>query len=242
MRRLPQATSRAAGLPVWLQTKRFCAVPGVLLAVWMALPGPAAAAQADASGRVVTFTKEFPGSVPPYYSVTVRQNGEAVYKVEPEDDQPVEFQLPPDIASEIFSLAAKLRESPDRPLESKRRVANMGKKTVELVDGAEHFTASFNHTEVPEALKLLGLFEGISATEQHLLRLEYLVQFDRLGVVKALLQLEIDLDAGRLVGPGQLIPMLEKIRNNRDIAQIATGRAAQIIGKIQAVKIQTAAP
>ena len=213
------------------RTKRGCAVASVALAVWIALPGHA---QVDAPGRVVTFTKDFPGSVPPYYSVSVREGGEAVYKTEPEDEQPIEFRLPADVTSEIFSLAGKLGESPDRPLESKRRVANMGKKTVEMLNGAGRFAASFNHTEVPEALELLGLFERISGTQQHALRLEYLAQFDRLGVVKALLQLEIDLDNGRLVGARQLVPVLERIRNDRAIVQLAKGRAAQILGKIQA--------
>jgi len=232
-RRLGQ-TSRP-GLRDSLRTMRSCAAAVVALAVWIAWPG-ALPAQVAAVGRVITFTKEFPGSVPPFYSVTVRENGEAVYKTEPEDEQPIEFQVPADVASEIFSLADKLGESPDRPLESERRVANMGKKTVELLAGGEHFTASFNHTEVPEALELLGLFERISATQQHEIRLEYLVRFDRLGVVKALLQLEIDLDNGRLVGAGQLVPMLERIRTDRAIAQIAQGRAVQILGKIQTGK------
>ena len=219
-----------------LRTTRSCAVAVVVLAVWIALPGAATPAQVDAPGGVVTFTKDFPGSVPPFYSVTVRENGEVVYKTEPKDEQPIEFRLPADVTSEIFSLAGKLGESPDRPLESKRRVANMGKKTVELLEGEERFTGSFNHTEVPEALQLLGLFERISATQQYAIRLEYLVQFDRLGVVKALLQLEIDLDNGRLIGAGQLVPMLERIRTDRAIAQIAQGRAVQILGKIQAEK------
>ena len=204
------------------------------LAIWIALAVPAAFAQDGSAGRTVTFSKEFPGSVPPYYSVTVRENGATVYKVEPEDDQPVEFELPADVVRQIFELAGKLASSPGRSFESKRRVANMGKKTVEVREGAEPFTVSFNHTEVPEAVDLLGIFERISTTEQHLLRLEYLARFDRLGVVKALLQLEVDLDGGRLIGAAQLVPMLEQIRNDRAIAQIAKGRAAQILGKIQA--------
>ena len=219
-----------------LRTTCSCAAAVVVLAVWTALPGAAIPAQVDATGGVVTFTKDFPGSVPPFYSVTVRENGEVVYKTEPEDEQPIEFRLPADVTSEIFSLAGKLGESPDRPLESKRRVANMGKKTVELLGAGNRFMTSFNHTEVPEALQLLGLFERISATQQHAIRLEYMVQFDRLGVVKALLQLEIDLDNGRLIGAGQLVPMLERIRTDRAIAQIAQGRAVQILGKIQAEK------
>ena len=214
------------------------AVVAVMLAVWIGLAGPAIRAQEESSGHGITFTKDFPGSVPAYYSVAVRESGEVVYKTEPEDEQPIEFRLPAEVTSELFSLAGKLSEAPDRPLESERRVANMGEKTIEYRDGAEPFTASFNHTEVPEALALLGLFERISATQQHALRLEYMVQFDRLGVVKALLQLEIDLNNGRLVGASQLISMLERIRNDRAIAQIAKRRAAQILGKIQAESSQ----
>lgn len=210
-----------------------CVAAGMFLAAWIALAPSAVMAQDGSAGRVVTFTKEFPGSVPPYYSVTVQEDGATVYKVEPEDEQPVEFELPADVVGQVFELAGKLSASPGRALESKRRVANMGKKTVELQQAGQPFTVSFNHTEVPEAVELLGIFERISTTEQHLLRLEYLARFDRLGVVKALLQLEIDLDGGRLIGPGQLVPMLEQIRNDRAIAQIAKGRAAQILGKIQ---------
>jgi hypothetical protein len=235
MKRRLGRTSRPA-LFRSLRTAHRCVAVGVALAVWTGLACAPSAAQGPAAGRVVTFTKEFPGSVPPYYSVTLRENGDAVYKTEPDDQQPIEFQVPPDVASEIFALADKLGESPDRSLESKRRVANMGQKTVELLDGGDRFATSFNHTEVPEALELLGLFERISATQQHAIRLEYLVRFDRLGVVKALLQLEIDLDNGRLVAADLLIPMLERIRTDRAIAQIAQGRAAQILGKIQAEK------
>jgi len=204
----------------------------LLLAACMGLPATAAA-QTEASGRALTFTKEFPGSVPPYYSVTVQESGEAIYKTEPEDEQPIEFRLAERVASEIFALADKLAGASDQAVESRRRVANMGKKTIAYQGGARHFTASFNHTEVPEALALLDIFERISATQQHGIRLEYLVQFDRLGIVKELLQLESDLDHGRLLGTEQLVPMLERIRNDRAIVQLAKARAAQILGKIQ---------
>ena len=201
----------------------------------------AAAAQeaGSPSGPTVVFSKDFPGSVPPYYSVTVQESGEAVYRTDPADDAPIEFRLPSEVAGEIFSLARQRSLFQGAALESKRRVANMGRKTLEYHDGAEHSTASFNHTEVPEALALLGLFERISQTQQHALRLRYLLQFDRLGIVKALLQLETDLDHGRLVGPALLVPVLEQIVRDRAVVQVAKGRATQILGKIQAASLST---
>ncbi|MGH9783844.1 MAG: hypothetical protein ACRD88_06620, partial [Terriglobia bacterium] len=200
-----------------------------LLASIACLGMAASAQEAGApSDPAVVFAKEFPGSVPPYYSVTVRESGEAVYRTEPADEAPIEFRLPAEVAGEIFSLARKLGPQRGATLESKRRVANMGRKTLEYRSGDEHSTASFNHTEVPEALALLGLFERISETQQHLLRLQYLIQFDRLGVVKALLQLEMDFDKGRLIGPARLVPILEQIVRDRAVVQLAKGRATLI--------------
>ncbi len=109
----------------------------------------------------------------------------------------------------------------------------MGKKTLAYQNGTESNEAAFNHTEVPEALALAALFERISQTEQHFLRLEYLVRFDRLGVVKELLHLEANLNHGRLLGTGHLLPLLEKIRKDRALVHVAQARAAQIIAKIQ---------
>ena len=201
-----------------------------LCIVWMGTDQTKAAE----SGPTVIFTKDFPGSSPAYYSITVRETGEAVYRTDPNDEAPVEFRLPSDAASEIFSLARKLNRFQDVALEANRRVANMGKKTLEYRDGAAHSAASYNHTEVPEAVALTALFERISQTQQHTLRLQNLIRFDRLGVVKALLQLEIDLDQGRLLGADQLVPILEQIQKNRALVQVAQGRASQILAKIQA--------
>ena len=207
-----------------------------MLLVFFSCLGIAASAQEAGAPSVptVVFSKEFPGSVPPYYSVTVRESGEAVYRAEPNDEAPIEFRLPVEVADEIFSLARKLGPLQGATLESKRRVANLGRKTVEFRSGADRSTASFNHTEVPEALALVGLFERISETQQHMLRLQYLIQFDRLGIVKALLQLESDLDKGRLIAPARLVPILERIVRDRAVVQLAKGRATQILGKIPA--------
>ena len=66
------------------------------------------AASAQEAVPTVVFSKEFPGSVPPYYSVTVQESGEAVYRTEPNDEAPIAFRLPAAVAGEIFSLARKL--------------------------------------------------------------------------------------------------------------------------------------
>lgn len=183
----------------------------------------------------VTYTKDFPHSQPDYFSIHVREDGQAVYRTAPDDDRPVEFRLPPEATQEIFSLARKLHGFGDG-LESKRRVASMGKKTLAYQDGAERYETSFNHTEWPDAVALVSLFERISQTRQHQLRIEYLLRFDKLGIVKELLLLESNLDQQRLLDPEQLLPALERIRSDNRLVQVAQGRAAHLIEKIRSAK------
>jgi len=205
----------------------------VLLSVLLA---PSSWAQSESvAAQSITFTKEFPGSQPPYLSLTVRENGEALYRTDPEE-KPVEFQLSAGSAQEIFSLARKLDFFRGAKLESERKVAQMGKKTLAFTNGTDRADVSFNHTENPDALALTSLFERLSQTQQHLQRLEYLLRFDRLGIVKELLLLEMNLDQGRLFEPTLLLPVLEKIQSNKALVNVAHARASQIIGKLQAAK------
>ncbi len=197
--------------------------------------GQAAQTASDALPRVI-FTKEFPNSKPEYFSVVVQENGAALYRTAPDDDAPLELQFSLEQTEEIFSLVEKLNWFQDGNLESGRKVASMGKKTLAYQNGAQSNETAFNHTEIPEALVLSALFERISQTEQHFLRLEYLVRFDRLGVMKELLHLESNLNHGRLLGAEHLIPLLEKIRKDRALVHVAQARAAQIIAKIQSGK------
>jgi hypothetical protein len=123
-------------------------------------------------------------------------------------------------------------------LESKRRVASMGKKTFVYENGAERYETSFNHTDLPDAVALTTLFEQLSQTLLHLDRLEYLLQFDRLGIVKELLQLESNLAQGRLLEPALLLPSLERIKNDASLVNVAQSRAAGILSKLQSASQQ----
>jgi len=224
---IDRADSYFVRLPVNRTALRIATV-----AAWLILALLSAFASPDPEPRVI-FIKEFPGSRPDYYSITVSENGRTVYRTAPDDDSPLQFQLPPDTAAEIFRLAGQLNWFKGEKLESGRKVANMGKKTLEYAKGEENYEASFNHTERPEAMALMGIFEKISQTEQHILQLKYLTHFDKLGVMKELLAAEIDFDQGRLIGADQLEPVLTQIQNDRSLVHVAQERAAEFLNKIK---------
>lgn len=188
----------------------------------------------DAVPKIV-FTKSFPGSEPAWYSVSIDQTGAAEYREDPKDDSPIKFHLNEAGTAQIFDLAAKL-EHFKRKLESPAKVARMGDKTLHYEDGAGSSETTFNFTEDIDARIITDWFERISETERHLIDLQRVVKYDKLGVNDALLQLEITLDQKRLVAPEQFLPMLDRVVKNESFMHLARERAANIATQIRSAK------
>jgi hypothetical protein len=178
-----------------------------------------------ADGGAIFYSKHFPGSAPAYASVELQHDGTAVYKESPDDEQPINFKLPPSETNEIFALAGKL-DYFKRPLESNLKVANMGEKTLRYENGTEKHEVKFNFSLDENAKLLLDVFERITETQQLLFDLERTVKFDKLGVQKSLLQLEAAWDRKRLVGPERFLPLLDRVVKNDSYLNIARDRAA----------------
>jgi hypothetical protein len=191
-------------------------------------------AAADALPKVM-FTKSFPGSVPAWYSVTIEQTGDAEYREDPKDENPIKFHLNEADTAQIFELAGKL-EYFKRKLESPAKVARMGDKTLHYEKGTESSETTFNYTEDPDGRTIADWFERISETERHLIDLERVVKYDRLGINDALLQLEVTLDHKRLIAPEQFLPMLDRVVKNESFMHLARQRAANIASQIRNTK------
>jgi hypothetical protein len=181
----------------------------------------------------LTFVKSFPESIPDYYRVVLLQNGEAEYATAADDPQPVQFKISEELVKQAFDLADKLNHFKGESLEMRRKIANMGKKTLTYENGAERGSQSFNYSERPEAMDLVNLFERISNTQQANIELDRIMHFDKLGLMKHLLQVEIQLDHKDLAEPVLLVPNLEAIAVNKTYMDIARLRARIILNKIQ---------
>ena len=207
----------------------------------LCVSGGAAADEQDypASPRVV-FIKEFPGSSPEHYSISLSQDGEAVYATTPDGPQPVRFRLSEPLTRRVFQIAARLNHFQGTALESRgKNVASLGRKTLRYEAGGQQYETSFNYTRNPHALALTRLFEKISLTQQSLLGLKRVVRFDRLGVMKQLLHVEIAMNKQQLVEPVQFVPLLEEILQNPRFLNIARQRAAHLLDRIRNGKYST---
>ena|SRR6266542_3458243 len=183
----------------------------------------------------ITYSKSFPGSVPAYVCITIDQSGAGEYKEAPDDELPLKFRIKESEIKEIFDLAEKLDRF-KRSLESPLKVAFMGMKTFRLERGAEKAEVKFNFSEDPAARDLADYFEKISESAQHRINLERSAKYDKLGVMKALLQFESSWDRKRVIAPEQFLPILDRIAKNESYLHEARLRAAKMADVIRAAK------
>jgi hypothetical protein len=177
----------------------------------------------------LTMSKSFPGSVPAYSEVRIDGEGNAEYREDPKDENPLKFQLAPADKAAIDGLVGKLDHF-KRPLESGLKVARMGDKTFRW----EKTAVTFNYSEDLDAKALLDWYERICETERNYIALETAAKYDKLGVENALLQLEISWDKKRLVAPQQMLPMIDRNVKNESFMHMARNRAANLADSIRA--------
>ncbi len=188
-----------------------------------------------ADGDKLFFSRDFPGSVPEYFNVTVQPDGQVVYRESLEDQAPIEFQASEQDISRLFEISENLgffEESLERP---KRETAFTGDKILRYVkaDGTTNEVA-FVAADEELVQELVSWFLRVADTEWHRINIERAIQFDRLGVNKAILQFHAAFDRGRIVAPGQFLPLLREISNDLKIVHLARSRAAGLIEQIEA--------
>jgi hypothetical protein len=182
----------------------------------------------------IRYSKTFPGSIPAYVTIWVDSNGSGEFNDSPGAEQPpISFRLEPSETEAIFSLAAKLDKF-SRPLESGLKVAFTGTKMFRYENGATNHEVKFNYSTDPDAQLLQDWFERLAETSLHAINLERTAKFDRLGLDKALLQLQISVDRRRLAGAQQLLPILDRIAKTNSTFNRVRERAAAIADLIRA--------
>ena len=197
-----------------------------------------AAFSAQAASPRLTFSKSFPGSLPPWEEITVDKSGAGQYKDDPKDEDPVKFQLTEAEAGEMFGLADRLDHF-SHSLESKLKVAKMGLKTfryeADASDPTKATEVKFNYTEDLDGKALADWFERIAESERSLIKLETAVRFDKLGVQDAILRIEVIRDQKQLIAPEQFLPMLDRVAKNESFLHMARERAAALAESIRAL-------
>jgi hypothetical protein len=183
----------------------------------------------------LTYSRTLKGSTPEYLLVTVDSKGLGTFEGHKLDEaqSPRPFQLSVGTTERIFALAGRLHNFQSVDLDSHKKVANLGQKTLTYQRGEDVHRAVFNYTENRMAQELVDIFDAVGTVEEHISTLEFGMKYDPLGLPQELLQIQIELNNKSLADPEMLLPTLEKIARGSRFLHLAQVRAQQIIERIQ---------
>ena len=190
------------------------------------------------NAATVTYRRVFKSSLPEFIEIKVSENGAATYDIRQLDDPPnlQPFEVGSPLRAKIFELAAQLNDFRGLDLDVRRRIANLGQKTFRWERDGEAHEVNFNYTLNATANQLMMVFEGLARQQEHLIKLQQRMKYDRLGVNEALMQFESDLNHKTLPEPQRLLPVLEQIANDPRFVEIARQRARNLAERIRSAQ------
>jgi hypothetical protein len=186
----------------------------------------------------ITYTRTLPGSIPEYLALAVNADGSGTYEGRAISDspRPRALKLSPATTEKIFALAAELNNFRGSNLNSRKKVANLGLKTLAYENGSEKNQAQFNFTQQKQARDLVDLFEKVAGAEQAVDSLEYAIKYDPLSLPQELLSIQIALNHDDLAEPALMVPSLEQISSNPRFMHVAQIRAQDILRSVNGTK------
>ena len=203
----------------------------LLFAALMLVP----ADHASPGTATITYRRVFKGSSPEFVEIKVSEQGKATYEIRQlgEDPGAEAFEVGPAVREKLFELSAELKNFAINDLDVRRRIANLGQKTLRYERDAEVHEVSFNYTLNASANQLTQIFEGLARQQGDLVMLERRVKYDHLGVNDALRQFESDMDQRLLPEPERLLPVLDQIAADSRFVEIARTRARALAKRIR---------
>ena len=185
----------------------------------------------------VSFTLDFPGSIPEHYSVQVQSDGKAHYESrskvssqsEEADSFDYDFPVSPATRDKIFEFAAKAGYF-HKDLDSHRKnLAFTGKKTLGYKDENRSGESTFNYSGDAAVQDLTSLFQSLSATLELGHRLEYSLRYQKLALAEELKRTE---ETARMNPPVEIraiAPILQQIVADSSVMNVTRARAQRLL-------------
>jgi len=177
------------------------------------------------------YCREFPSGVFEKQCLDLKPDGtgQSRFKRRGSEEASSVLTLSSNGREKFLSVVAATRNLADREkYESKRKVANLGRKHITLEMGSETREAEFNYSDLKEVNTLTTFFDGLINQQVLISDLEMALQYERLSIPERLDQLEGEIKSGRISDPQSLIPVLDKIVQNERVVDYARNHAQQL--------------
>lgn len=182
-----------------------------------------------------TYCREFPSGLYEKQCLELKADGTGQSRIKQRgaEESQSPLTLSPSGREKFLSVIAATRNLADRQnYETKRKVANLGRKRLTLEMPSETREAEFNYSDLKEVNALATFFDGLLNQQTLIFDMQLAAQYQRLSVPERLDQLENELKAGRIGDPQGLIPALEKIIEDGRILEYARQHAQQLKSQV----------
>jgi len=164
-------------------------------------------------------------------------SGEARFKRRDDDDIRILITLSPAGRTQFLGLVSGTKYLENaKNYESKKKVADLGKKRLTLEMPSGRREAEFNYSEMKDVKALVDFFEALIIQEALVIDLGWALQFDRLGIPERLEYLERILKQGQIVDPKSMLDVLALIERDESIVNYARTEARTLSEKIRTGK------
>jgi hypothetical protein len=221
--------SRSLGLST-LARIRLCLCATVVFFSFLAL------AQ-NGNSATVTFSLDFPQSIPDHYVLAVSSDGHASYdstgkltpESEPADPFHLDFTVSPATRDQVFALAARAKYFEGKIDSGKKNIASTGAKVLTYKDSQRNTHAAYNYSPVPAVEDLTSLFQNISTTLEFGRRLDYYHHYQKLALEQELKQMEEMVRDKSLAEVQAVAPILQKIVADQSVINMTRARAQRLL-------------
>jgi len=196
-----------------------------------------ALAQESKPSATITFSLDFPQSIPDHYVLTVSSDGRAGYDStgkltpdsEPTDPFHLDFTISPANRERIFDLAAKAKFFDGKVDSGKKNIASTGAKVLTYRDGARNTRAEYNYSPVSAVQEITALFQNISTTLEIGRQLDYYHHYQKLALDEHLKQMEQMVNEKNLAEVQAVAPILQKILADQSVMNVSRARAQRLL-------------
>jgi len=192
---------------------------------------------AAADPATVTFSLDFPNSVPEHYTISIASNGQAHYactakisdQSEDRDNYSSDFTISDASRAHIFELASQAKYFSGNIDSGNHKLAFTGKKKLAYTDGQRNSAAEYNYSTVPAVQQLTVLFENMATTLEYGRRIVYEHRYQKLALDDELKQMEDQARNGTLGELQAVKPILQKVYDDPSVMNMVRARAQRIM-------------
>jgi len=187
------------------------------------------------AGSSIRFSLNFPGSSPESYVIEIESGGRATYdsmaRLTPEADAATafhwDFAVATSTCDRLFLLAKEAGYFTGQ-IESGRKLAFTGEKTLSFRDKDRTTSAKYNYSDDKRVQQLTLYFQSVALTLEFVRRLDYDLRFQKLALDAELKTMEQMLTDQQLEEVQAAQPLLRKIAADSTVIKTVRARAQRL--------------